>query len=158
MDTLSPPNVYQRLPFRHLISIDFSHLANYNDKMNNEVQIGKIIKHQRVTTPLTLHKLSELSGVSPSYLGRIERSQRFPSARILRKIAKPLGFDEDELFSLAGYLSPQAPRVAENGPDYAGGSLDTYVARVLAQEPIEVQRSVIAIISMIKTVARHVST
>jgi len=121
--------------------------------MINAANIGKIIKHQRVTTSLTLHLLSELSGVSPSYLGRIERGQRFPSARILQKIAKHLGFDEDELFALAGYLS-QTSHVADNGPEYTGGALDPYVARVLAQEPVEVQRSVIAILTIIKTVAR----
>jgi len=33
--------------------------------------------------------------------------------------------------------------------------LDPYVARVLAQEPVEVQRSVIAILTMIKTIARN---
>ena len=122
--------------------------------MESSVNIGKIIKRRRIMIPLTLHKLSALSGVSPSYLGRIERGQRFPSARILHKIAKPLGFDEDELFALAGYLSPQSPRVAENVAEYASGRLDPYVARVLAQEPVDVQRSVIAILTMIKTVAK----
>jgi len=123
--------------------------------IDNGANIGRIIKHQRVTVPLTLQKLATSSGVSPSYLGRIERGQRFPSARILRKIAEPLGFDEDELFALAGYLSPQTPRVAENESGYTGGRLDPYVARVLSQEPIEVQRSVIAILTMLKTIARN---
>jgi len=123
--------------------------------IDNGANIGRIIKHQRVTVPLTLQKLAASSGVSPSYLGRIERGQRFPSARILRKIAEPLGFDEDELFALAGYLSPQTPRVAENESGYTGGRLDPYVARVLSQEPVEVQRSVIAILTMIKTIARN---
>jgi len=122
--------------------------------MENNIDIGKIIKHQRIMIPLTLHKLAVLSGVSPSYLGRIERGQRFPSARILRRIAKPLGFDEDELFALAGYLSLQTSRVAENVTEYTSGRLDPYVARVLSQEPVEVQRSVIAILTMVKTVAK----
>ena len=55
--------------------------------------LGKIIKQQRIKVPLTLQELAAESGVSSSHLGRIERSERFPSARILRKIAKPLGFD-----------------------------------------------------------------
>ena len=122
--------------------------------MDNGADVGRIIKHQRVTLPLTLQKLAAISGVSPSYLGRIERGQRFPSARVLRKIAKPLGFNEDELFAFAGYLSPQTPHIAENEPDYTGGRLDPYVARVLAQEPVEVQRSVIALLTMLKTIAR----
>jgi len=126
--------------------------------LDNAANLGKIIKHHRIAVPLTLQKLAAISGVSPSYLGRIERGQRFPSARVLRRIAKPLGFDEDELFALAGYLSPQTPRVAENEPDYVGGRLDPYVARVLSQEPVEVQRSVIAILTMLKTIARNSAT
>ncbi len=93
-----------------------------------------------------------MSGVSPSHLGRIERGERFPSARILRRIAKPLGFEEDELFTLAGYLSPSS--VGESHREYVGSGLDPYVARVLAQETDEVQRAVIGILSMLKSIAR----
>ncbi|MGD9143159.1 MAG: helix-turn-helix transcriptional regulator [Dehalococcoidia bacterium] len=120
--------------------------------------LGRILKQQRITVPLTLQELSKASGVSSSHLGRIERGERFPSARILRKIAKPLGFDEDELFTLAGFLSPQGSGVAEDsGPRYTGRQLDPYVARMLAEEPVEVQRAVIGILSMIKSIARGMS-
>jgi len=47
-----------------------------------------------------------MAGVSASHLGRIERGERFPSGSVLRRIAGPLGFEEDELFTLAGYLCP----------------------------------------------------
>jgi len=59
--------------------------------------LGRIIKQQRVMIPLTLEGLVTKSGVSASHLGRIERGDRFPSARILRKLAKPLWFEESEL-------------------------------------------------------------
>jgi transcriptional regulator with XRE-family HTH domain len=116
--------------------------------------LGEIIRQQRVTIPLTLQELANLGGVSPSHLGRIERGERFPSARILRKIAKPLGFEEDELFTLAGYLSPQSGIIAEARPSYSSGRLDPYVSKVLAQEPIEVQHAVIGILSMLKSIAK----
>jgi transcriptional regulator with XRE-family HTH domain len=116
--------------------------------------LGKILKQQRITIPLTLQELAATSGVSSSHLGRIERGERFPSARILRKIAKPLGFDEDELFTLAGFLSPQTPGVAEEGVRYSSRQLDPYVARMLAEETPEVQRSVIGILSLLKTIAK----
>jgi len=118
---------------------------------------GRILKRQRVSVPLTLNKLATLSGVSASHLGRIERGERFPSARILRKIAKPLGFEEDELFTLAGFLSPQVPGVAEKDISYVSRRLDPYVARVLADEPVEVQRAVIGILSIMKSIARALS-
>ena len=95
-----------------------------------------------------------MASVSPSHLGRIENGGRFPSARILRRIARPLGFEEDELFALAGYLSPQPPSVAEAGQEYSGGQLDPYVARVLAQEPVDVQRAIIGILTILKSIAR----
>jgi transcriptional regulator with XRE-family HTH domain len=142
------------------LCIDFSHLANYNMTImsysNND--LGKIIKQQRITAPLTLQELSAESGVSSSHLGRIERGERFPSARILRKIAKPLGFGEDELFTLAGFLSPQTSGVAEeSGTRYNNRQLDPYVARILAEEPPEIQRAVIGILSLLKSVAKGIS-
>jgi len=94
--------------------------------------------------------------VSSSHLGRIERGERFPSAHVLRKIARPLGFEEDELLTLAGYLSPQPRRIAEESPGYSGGRVDPYVARVLAQEPVDVQRAVIGILTILKSLARSI--
>ena len=140
--------------------VDTCQLANYNyntmDYINHD--LGKILKQQRITIPLTLQELAAESGVSSSHLGRIERGERFPSARILRKVAKPLGFDEDELFTLAGFLSPQTPGVAEeSGPRYTARQLDPYVARMLAEEPAEMQRAVIGILSLIKSIARGIA-
>ena len=117
--------------------------------------LGEILRQQRVMLSLTLGELAEKSGISASHLGRIERGERFPSGRILRRLAKPLGFEENELFSLAGYLSPKtAAAVAEEGSAYAGARrLDPYVARMLAQEPVDVQRAVIGILSIMKSIS-----
>jgi len=128
-------------------------------RMNEDPRknLGIMLKQQRLRTLLTLRELTELSGVSSSHLGRIERGERFPSASILRRIAKPLGFGEDELFTLAGYLSPQTPGIAEATPVYSGRQLDPYVAKVLAEEPAEVQRTVVGILSMLKSIARNLA-
>ena len=125
-------------------------------RVNNE--LGRIINQQRVTIPLTLQELAATSGVSSSHLGRIERGERFPSAHILRKIAKPLGFDEDELFTLAGFLSPHTSGVAEERiTAYGSQRLDPYVAKMLAEEPVEIQRAVIGILHTLKLIARAVN-
>ena len=121
---------------------------------NNNQNLGRILKQQRVMIPLTLRGLAAISGVSSSHLGRIERGERFPSASVLRAIAKPLDFEEGELFSLAGYLSPPSAGIAEGEADYSGGQLDPYVSRMLSQEPIEVQRTVIGILSILKSIAK----
>jgi transcriptional regulator with XRE-family HTH domain len=122
--------------------------------IEKSVDLGEAIRRQRVTIPLTLQELATMSGVSPSHLGRIERGERYPSARVLRRIAKPLGLDEDELFTLAGYLSPHPSGVAEATPGYSGNKVDPYVADVLAREPAEVQRALIAILTILKNIAR----
>ena len=123
---------------------------------SGETNLGGIIKQQRVTMSLTLQELASRAGVSASHLGRIERGERFPSAHVLRKIAKPLGFEENELFALAGYLSPRAPSLGEESLPYGGGRLDPYVAKVLSQEPVDVQRAIVGILSILKSIAKSV--
>ena len=111
--------------------------------------LGQMIKQQRMMIPLTLEELSTVSGVSSSHLGRIERGERFPSARILRKIAKPLGFEESELLTHAGFLSPGASTT-----EVETRVLDPNVARLLAQEPVEIQRTVIGLLAILKRIAK----
>jgi transcriptional regulator with XRE-family HTH domain len=123
----------------------------------NSSPLGGIIKQQRISLSLTLQELASASDVSASHLARIEKGERHPSARILRRIAKPLNFEENELFTLAGYLSPQDSGIAEQSPLYSSNRLDPYVARMLAQEPVEMQRAVIGILSILKSLAKTVN-
>ena len=117
---------------------------------DNRNELARILRQQRVMRELTLEALSEMSGVSASHLGRIERGERFPSAHILRKIAKPLGIAEAELLTLGGYLSAH-PSEAEKP---SGVRLDPYVVTVLSLEPVEVQRAVVGILSVLKSIAQ----
>jgi len=112
---------------------------------------GRLLKQRRVMVPLTLQQLAHASGISPSYLGRIERGERFPSGHMLRKMAQPLGSEETELLTLAGYLSPHPSTGAERS---SVGQLDPYVAAVLSQEPVEIQRAAVNILSVLKSMAR----
>ena len=99
---------------------------------NNDKELGRILKQRRVMIPLTLGEVATVSGISSSHLGRIERGERFPSASILRKIAEPLGFEESELFSLAGYLSLRSPGIEEEKAKYGLGQLDPYISKILS--------------------------
>jgi len=121
---------------------------------DNKNDLGKILKQRRLMVPLTLQELAMAAGVSQSHLGRIERGGRFPSARILNKIAKPLGFAQSELLALAGYLPAQSSAEVET-PGVR--ELDPYVAAVLSQEPVEIQRAVVTILSVLKSMARGVA-
>ena len=121
---------------------------------NNGKNLGRILKQRRLMALLTLREMAAISGISSSHLGRIERGERFPSASVLRKIAKPLGFEESELFSLAGYLSPPSAGIEEEKAAYSSRQLDPYVSTVLSQEPVAVQRTVIGILSILKSIAK----
>jgi len=120
--------------------------------MNNN-KLGKWIKLRRLRVGLTLNQLGAMSGVSTSYLSRIERRERFPSASVLRKIAKPLGIKEVQLLIAARLLSRQSSTKLENP---GRRRLDPYVAAALSQEPLDVQRTVIGMLSTLKSVAKGV--
>ena len=120
---------------------------------DNRNEIGKTLKQQRLMLELTLRELAARSGVCASHLARVERGERFPSGHILRKIAKPLGLDESLLMVTAGYLSPQSSSETGEEPGLYR-RLDPYVAKVLSEESVEVQRTVIGILSILKSVAR----
>ena len=122
--------------------------------MNN---VGQMIKQRRSMMSLTLQQLGDKSGVSPSHLGRIERGERYPTAHVLRKLAEPLGLTEVELFTSANFLSPQST-VAEGGMKSNTTGLDPYVANILSQEPVEVQRTVVTILSVMKSMAKNLQS
>ena len=122
---------------------------------NNDQNLGRILKQRRVVmSSLTLHEMGAMLGVSSSHLSLIESGKRFPSALILRKMAEPLGFEESELLSLAGYLSPQLASTDEEKADYGTGRLDLYVRKVLSQEPVEVQCTILGILAILKSIAK----
>ena len=58
---------------------------------------------------------------------------------------------------MAGFLYPQTPGIAEERiPGYNSRQLDPYVARMLAEESVEVQRAVIGILSILKSVSKGI--
>jgi len=121
---------------------------------NGSNNLGSIVKQQRVMAPLTLKELAAKSGVSLSYLGQIERGKRFPSVRILRKIFEPFCLGENELFIFAGYLSPQLSTAAEG---LTAQRLDPYVTAALSQEPLEIQRIALGILSILKSMTKDIT-
>jgi transcriptional regulator with XRE-family HTH domain len=144
------------LPFV-LDSLDLGHLAPYDNSMvnNHGVSLASVLRQKRISLLLTIGELAAKSGVSESHLSRIERGERFPSASILQKIAKPLGFDEDELFMLAGFLSRRPSTITESNLAPSSRGLDPYVANLLAQEPVAIQRAVVGILSILKSLSKN---
>ena len=70
--------------------------------------LGLILRERRKEKKLTLTQLSSESGLHPSHIARIERGERFPTGRTLKKLADPLGFSELELCKLAGFIPRDA--------------------------------------------------
>jgi transcriptional regulator with XRE-family HTH domain len=125
-----------------------------NINSNSAVNLGELLRLRRITLHLTLQQLAEKSRTSPSHLGRIEKGTRFPSARVLHRLAPNLGFEENHLFHLAGYLTREPGMPIESSVDFTSGQLDPYVARTLAQEPPEVQHAVLGVLSLLKNLGR----
>ena len=70
--------------------------------------LGEKLKELRERQGLTLGELARAAAATSSYLGRLERGERDPSATVLRRLAEPLGCTEVELLKLGGFLSPDA--------------------------------------------------
>ena len=133
--------------------VDFCHLTRYYQVMQSE--LGRILKNRRLMIPITARQLALRTGVSAAHIARIEKGERFPSARVLHKLARPLGFGERELLTLAGFRA--ANTTDEIGGKNQGGSdsrIDPYVSKVLGQESSEVQRMVIRILYLVKRMAK----
>ena len=75
--------------------------------------VGEYIRNQRVSSRLSLKKMSGLAGVSIPYLSQVERGLRKPSADILQAIAKGLRISAETLYVQAGMLEDRpVPDVA----------------------------------------------
>ncbi|MBA7705959.1 hypothetical protein ES703_114801 [subsurface metagenome] len=69
--------------------------------------LGLKLKARRKEKGLKLVDVSKLSGLHLGHISHIERGDRLPTGSTLKKLAKPLGFTEIELFKLAGLLSSE---------------------------------------------------
>ncbi len=100
--------------------------------MSSKQNIGKIIREQRNSIPLSLKQLSEMSGVSIAHLSRIEKGERVPSSHTLQLVAKPLGFDLNELLIMAGYLSSELSSFSEDERNKLRAELNMLLERVVS--------------------------
>ncbi len=66
--------------------------------MHNIYMIELYIREKRLEKNLTQDKLSELSGISKSYIGDLERNEKEPTISILCRLAKALEVKVEELY------------------------------------------------------------
>ena len=74
-----------------------------------EVQLQKfgiMLRHRRQALGLTMRQLSELSGVSPALIAKLENGTmpNFPKRLTISQLSKALKFERGELFYLADIL------------------------------------------------------
>ena len=61
-------------------------------------EIGKKIRKKRMEEELSQEQLALLSGVTPTYLGQVERGERNPTVGFLDKLSEALGIDINYFF------------------------------------------------------------
>ena len=64
-----------------------------------KILLGKRIKELRKAKNLTQEKMSEIIGIEPNNLSRLENGKNFPTPENLTKIANALNVDIRELFT-----------------------------------------------------------
>jgi len=111
---------------------------------------GEYLRTLRLEKRYSLREVEELSGVSNSYLGLIERGQRpIPGADILKKLAPVYDVPVRDLLATAGYLKEEdislseddevemAFRYVMNDPRYKSGT------RIKGGLTVEVKRFIV---------------
>jgi len=111
---------------------------------------GEYIRTLRLEQKLSLREVEQLSGVSNSYMGLIERGQRpAPQAEILKKLAPIYNVPLRDLLDAAGYLRDERFTLTEedevemayhyvmNDPRYKSGT------RIKGGLTVEVKRFIV---------------
>lgn len=123
----------------------------------NKDEIGRLIKQQRIFSELTRAQLGKKAGLSPSVICRVERGERFPTARTLHKLAKVLDISEVELFIRADYLSkPESNKKIEEETQIM--KLDPGVIFELSKESLKTQRTVLTLLKMLRSIATDIAS
>lgn len=63
-----------------------------------DIQFGRKLQKVRKSVGITQEKLSELTGISTTFIGLVETGKRKPSLETLRKISSKLGLNIKDLF------------------------------------------------------------
>jgi len=92
--------------YREIISREFDKkIRIYRNRLERSVKVdfSTWLKSARTQRKFTLQHLGELTGISPSYIHRIERNERkAPSIPIAEKLAIALGYDPKTILSMLG--------------------------------------------------------
>lgn len=78
---------------------------------------GAIVRRERERREIGLREMAKMIGVSPTYLSKVERDHFLPPAEDkVRKIAKIIDYDQDELLALAGRVASDLNEIIRRHP------------------------------------------
>jgi len=105
-------------------------------------EVGRAVQQARRQQGYSLRELAERSGVEFSYIGKLERGEiEAPGAGKLQQLASALDIDLEDLYGLAGYLSPKSLpglpaylRAKYDLPAAAAEQVADYVAQLKADQ------------------------
>lgn len=82
-------------------------------------RVAKFIRDERKRRLMSLRRLARFSRLSPAYLSQIENGKRPLTPKAAGQIADGLGMHPYELLGLAGFISPEHIKQAEEMADRA---------------------------------------
>ena len=68
---------------------------------NIKKHLGSNIRYYRALNGISQSKLAEMVDMATNYLGLIENGKKFPSSKMIERIANALGLDSTDLFVLS---------------------------------------------------------
>ena len=92
---------------------NLNQIASINAASTIELHIGNTIRKQRNLNHLTINEVSEIAGISPGMLSRIERGDVSASLDTLEKLATALGVQMSSFFQDYGLHEGGAQKIAK---------------------------------------------
>lgn len=120
------------------------------------VIFGLKVRQARMAKNLSITELSELSGLSASYITEIEKGRKYPKTDRIVDLSEALGYDYDELVSLRldpplSFLeTPLTSQLLQNFPLELFGVDPSAVVDVLTRSPAEMS----ALVRALQSIAR----
>lgn len=82
-------------------------------KKREVIEFGAELRRRRHELNLSLEQFAERAGLTPNFIGSIEKGQRDPSLSTLTKLAQGLGISVRVLLGTETSLSPEAEEFAK---------------------------------------------
>ena len=104
-----------------------------SNQHQEELTFGEILSKHRDAQKYSLRDLAELSGVSASYLSRLEKGEASATFEVITKIANALGLEPSEFFPGRGGFKPSYRK--EFGPVLESRPVQTMLRSLATLDP-----------------------